>query len=87
MPSGSHPEIDESNPLNDDTTQLYIGILQWAVELGCIALEKSAGTMARFSVMPRGTHMAMVLKIFAYCKKHITPKIVFDHYKKDFDNI
>ena len=85
--SNAHPEIDKSKVLRDDDIQLYqsyIGILRWAVELGRIDLCKVAGTLARFSAMPREGHLTAVLRTFAYCKKHISSRIVFDHFKKDF---
>ncbi|MGH7974100.1 MAG: hypothetical protein ACREBR_01140, partial [bacterium] len=39
LPTSYHPELDTSPQLDDDTALLYmsyIGILQWAVELGRI---------------------------------------------------
>ncbi len=46
-----HPELDISPLLSDDDTLLftsYIGILQWAVELGQIDLTQSVSLMSRF---------------------------------------
>jgi hypothetical protein len=76
--------------LDDDDTQLYesyIGVLRWAVELGRIDLAHSAGVMARFSAAPREGHMQLVLRILAYCKKHIESKVVFDPFVKNFDRM
>lgn len=86
----SHPELDTSKFLDDENTQLYqsyIGVLRWAVELGRIDLAHSAGVMARFSAAPRHGHMVEVLRILAYCKKHIESKLVFDPSERNFDNI
>ena len=85
---GYHPELDQSEHLSDEDRQLYqsyIGILRWAVELGRIDLAHSAGVVARFSVAPREGHIYTVIKILAYCKKHIGSRIVFDPVPKDFD--
>jgi hypothetical protein len=90
LPSGIHPELDDSPFLDDDDTQLYqsyVGVLRWAVELGRIDIAHSAGVMARFSAAPRQGHMYYVLRILAYCKKHIESKIVFDPLEKDFSDV
>ena len=87
---GYHPELDQTEYLNEEDRQLYqsyIGILRWAVELGRIDLCHSAGVMARFSAAPRQGHLYTVLKILGYCKKHIGSRIVFDPVMKDFDDI
>ena len=90
LPTGYHPELDTSKILDEDSTQLYqsyVGIIRWAVEIGRIDICMSAGTMARFSSMPRQGHMFHVLRILAYCKKHLESKIVFDTEEKDFSDI
>jgi hypothetical protein len=90
IPAGSHPELDTSKFLEDDDVQLYqsyIGILRWAVELGRIDLAHVAGTMARFSASPRQGHLYTVLQVFAYCKKHLCSKVVFDSMKRDFSSV
>jgi hypothetical protein len=46
-----------------------------------------AGAMARFSAAPRQGHLWIVLRIFAYCKKHDESKILFDPEEKDFDEV
>jgi hypothetical protein len=43
--AGSHPELDTTQFFKDDNVQLYqsyIGILRWAVEVGCIDLSHVA---------------------------------------------
>jgi hypothetical protein len=90
LPAGIHPELDDSPILDDNDTQLYqsyVGVLRWAVELGRIDIAHSAGVMARFSAAPRYGHMYYVLRILAYCKKHIESKIVFDPLEKDFTDM
>jgi hypothetical protein len=88
--AGSHPELDSTQFLKDDDVQLYqsyIGVLRWAVELGRVDIAHVAGAMARFSAAPRQGHLWIVLRIFAYCKKHDESKIVFDPLVKDFDKV
>ncbi len=41
--------------------------------------------MARFAAAPREGHMTEVLRIFAYTKKHIESKLVFDPMARNFD--
>ncbi len=74
-------ELDISPLLNDDDAQLfasYIGILQWAVELGQIDLTQAVLLMARFHNAPCKGHMEAVLCIFSYIKGHLNSKVVFD---------
>ena len=90
VPTNYHPELDQTAMLDDDDKQLYqsyIGILRWAVELGRIDIAHSAGVMARFSAAPREHHLYIVLRIMAYCKKHIESKIIFEPTPPDFNDI
>jgi hypothetical protein len=57
------------------------------VELGRVDLAHVAGMMARFSAGPRQGHLYDVLRIFAYCKKHLESKVVFDPVQKDFEEL
>ena len=89
-PTGFHPEMDDTPPLDDEHVQLYqsyIGIIRWAVELGRIDLAHVAGVMARFSAAPREGHLAALVRVFAYIKKHTESKIVFDPTPIDFNDI
>ena len=85
-----HPELDISPLLSDDDAQLfasYIGILQWAVELGRIDLTQSVSLMSRFRTAPREGHMAAVLHIFGYIKSHLNSKIVLDPAYRKWSHI
>lgn len=89
-PTNFHPEIDDTPILGDDDIQLYqsyIGILRWAVELGRIDLGHVAGVMARFSACPREGHLVALICVFAYCKKHLESKLVFDPHRVDYSDI
>jgi hypothetical protein len=86
---GSHPEMDVTKFLRDNVVQLYqryIGITRWAVELDRIDLAHAAGAMDRNLAAPLEGHMFVVLRMFAYCKKHMDSKLVFDSLKRDFDD-
>jgi hypothetical protein len=84
---GSHPEMHVTKFLGDDDVQLYqsyIGIIRWAVELGRIDLAHAAGAMASFLAAPREGLMFVVFRMFAYFKKPMESKLVFDPLKRDF---
>ena len=54
-----HPELDESEFLNDDDHTYYqslIGVLQWLSELGRIDITFATSSMAKFSASPRTNH-------------------------------
>jgi len=85
-----HPEIDTSNFLDEDATNLYqsyVGILRWAVEISRIDLAHSAATMAKFMASPREGHLVGLLKIFAYLKLHMNSKIVIDPFERLWDDL
>jgi hypothetical protein len=87
---GSHLELDDTQFLEDDDVQLYqsyIGILRWAVELRQVDLAHVAGAMVKFSAAPRKGHLWIVLRIFAYCKKHNESKILFDPVINDMEHV
>jgi len=84
-----HPEIDESDFLDEDGTRLYqsyIGIIRWAVELGRIDLAHTASTMAKFLAAPREGHLTALIRVFAYIRKHPKSKIVIDPYERDWSD-
>ena len=89
-PTDFHPELDQSDLLDEDNLwlyQSYIEILRWATELGRVELTHSAAIMPKFGATPREGHLRALLRIFAYCKKHIASMIVFDSTPKDFGGL
>jgi hypothetical protein len=55
LPPDYHPKVDTSPLLDDYGTSLYasyIGILQWATDLGCIDLAHSVSLMSHFRTAP-----------------------------------
>jgi hypothetical protein len=90
LPPGYHPELDTSPFLYTDGCELYqsyIGTLRWAVELGRIDLCFPVALMSRFTVAPRKDHFEKVLGMFAYIKKHLNSRIVFDPRSRDWSHI
>lgn len=90
LENGYHPEICESQFLNDDDANYYqslIGVLQWIVELGRIDIAYSVSTMSRFIAMPREAHLRNVLRIFAYLKSHIRSRLVMDYVQRKWGGI
>jgi hypothetical protein len=89
-PPDYHPELDQSPFLNDDDTKLYqsyIGIMLWAVEIGCIDLACTASTMAKFMAAPCEGHLMAVVRAFAYAKRYHTSKLVFDPIPRNWSSI
>jgi hypothetical protein len=78
---GYRPELDVSQVLNDEETNYYqnlIGILHWAIELGCVDIHVHVAMMSRYLMQPRRGHMQEVFHIFAYLKSHKRSTMVFD---------
>ena len=80
-PEKYRPEIDISDELDDvlaNRYQQYIGILRWAIELGRIDIHVEVAKLSSFTMNPRIGHLEAVYSIFAYIKKHLRSKLVFD---------
>mmetsp|Transcript_18822 Transcript_18822/g.26690 ORF Transcript_18822/g.26690 Transcript_18822/m.26690 type:complete len:441 (+) Transcript_18822:2780-4102(+) len=90
LPKDYHPELDTSEFLDDENIEVYqsyMGILRWGVELGRIDLAQSCSLMARYSNAPRRDHLDKVLGIFAYVKKHLQSRLVFDYRARNWSKI
>ena len=90
LPKDYHPELDNSTFLDDEHIEMYqsyIGVLRWAVELGRIDLSHAASLMARFAAAPRTDHLTHLLGVFAYVKKHLQSRLVFDYRTRDWSKI
>ena len=84
------PELDGMRELDDKTYTFYlnfIGILQWTVELGRIDIAYATATLSRYSANPRDGHYEALLRVFAYLKKHLSSKIVFDACPRDWSRV
>jgi hypothetical protein len=69
---GDHPELDDSELLDDDWTQKYqslVGALQWAVSIGRIDITTAVMTMSSFRAAPRQGHLDRIKRIYGYLAK------------------
>jgi hypothetical protein len=66
--------------------QSYVGILQWAIELGCIDVAHAGSTMVKFMAAPCQGHLVALVRTFAYLKQHLRSNIVFDPTYKDWSH-
>jgi len=81
LEAGYHPELDDSELLDDDDTTRYrmlTGSLNWAVTIGRVDVMFAATTMARYNHAPRSGHMKVMLRVFGYLKYHIKGTIRID---------
>ena len=81
MASGDHPEMDESEPLDDEKHrkfQMLIGILNWIVTIGRLDVAFATMSLSRFSACPRMGHLDRALKVFGYLKKRPNRRICVD---------
>jgi hypothetical protein len=88
IPTNYHPEVDESDLLDDNEANYYqslMGILQWVVELGRIDVAYEVQLMASFSCAPRKGHLEALYGVFKYLKKYIKFKLVMDHRLRDME--
>jgi hypothetical protein len=69
---GDHPELDETNILDDDGIKKYqslIGALQWVITIGRFDVNTSVMTLSGFRAAPRVGHMDRVKRIYGYLSK------------------
>jgi hypothetical protein len=72
LEKGDHPEIDQSEELDNDGIKKYqtmIGCLQWAVSLGRFDIQTATMTMSCFRAAPRLGHLTRLKRIYGYLKK------------------
>lgn len=56
----------------------FIGILHWAMELGCINIHLPISLLAQYLAPPRLGHLYQIYHIFAYIKAHLHLRIILD---------
>ena len=69
---GDHPELDDSELLDDKGIEEYqslIGSLQWLISIGRFDIMCAVMTMSSFRAAPRKGHLDRVKKIFGYISK------------------
>jgi hypothetical protein len=70
---GDHPELDDSELLDMEQTQLYqslIGQMQWIIQLGRMDITTHVMTLSRFRAAPREGHLKRVHRIYGWLRKH-----------------
>ena len=81
-------EVDLTYEVNGQLSNRYqnlIGILQYPVELGRFYIHFEVAKLFSFKCNPKKGHMEAVYNIFSYRRKHVNPKIVFDHQRPQYD--
>jgi hypothetical protein len=82
-------ELDILSPLGPDQANYYmslIGVLQWAIALGCIDVYVDVSMLSSHLALPQIGHLQQVFHIFAYLKAHEQSNVVFDPNKVDWDD-
>ena len=59
--------------------QNMIGVLRWCVELGRLDINMEVALLSSYSAAPREGHLQAAYHIFAYLRKHLHSRNVFDH--------
>lgn len=69
---GDHPELDDSELLDEAGIFLYqslIGSLQWVVSIGRFDVHTGVMTLSRFRAAPRKGHLERVKRVYGYLSK------------------
>jgi Reverse transcriptase (RNA-dependent DNA polymerase) len=72
LEKGDHPEIDDSELLDEDGVRDYqslIGVLQWLVSIVRFDIHTAVMTLSSFRAAPRQGHLERVKRIFGYVSK------------------
>ena len=78
---GDHPELDDTELLNDDEHrkfQMLIGMLVWIVTIGRFDVAFATSSLSRFTACPRKGHLERVLRVFGYLAKRPNRRIIID---------
>ena len=90
LDAGDHPELDETDFLDEDETRKYqmlIGSAQWAITLGRYDIQQATNLLARFATMPREGHLERALRLFGYLKHYSRAKLYMDPQNMDLTGI
>ena len=80
LPKGDHPELDHSEFLGEEETEIYqslIGSMQWAVSIGRFDIQVAVMTLSSFRAQPRRGHLERAKRVYQYL-------VNFKHYKLRF---
>ena len=90
MECGDHPELDETDILDNEQIPVYqmlIGCAQWAITLGRFDIQYATMILSRYSIQPREGHLKRVLRIFGYLKHHLKARILIDLDEPNYDGV
>ena len=85
-----HPELDESELLDDEGIQQYqslIGCLQWSISLGRFDISVAVASMSSYRAAPRRGHLDRVKRICGYLYKMKDAKLRFRTHAPDYSDI
>ena len=87
MSKGLHPELDNSELLNEAGHRCYqqlIGSAQWLCGIGRADIQFSVTSLNRFSAAPRASQLAYCIRMFSFLKEFPEREIVIDHRDHEF---
>ena len=90
LEKNDHPELDDSELLDDDGIKIYqtlIRVLQWTISLGRFDGSVAVMSMSSFRVAPRKGHLDRVRRICGYMYKFKEGCIRFRTGKPDYSDL
>ena len=72
LPSGDHPELDDSPLLDDPGISIHlslIGQLGWLINCGSIHVMQAVVALSSFRAAPRQGHLARVKRVYRFLAK------------------
>ena len=90
LEKGDHPELDDSELLDDEDTKKYqsmIGSLQWAVTIGRLDIMPAVVTLSSFRVAPRNGHLERAKRVFGYLARMKTAAIRIRTEEPDYSDL
>ena len=90
LEKGDHPELDDTDLLNNEGVQRYqslIGSLQWAVSIGRIDVTTAVMSLSSFRAVPRKGHLERAKRIVGYLRKMKHGVIRFRTALPDYSDI
>ena len=90
LEKGDHPELDNSEELDEEGITQYqsmMGALQWSVSLGRFDILAAVMTLSRFRIAPRQGHLDRLKRIYGYLKRFSNGDIRFRTGLPDYDEL
>jgi len=90
LEKGDHPEINESEFLDDNGTQMYqslVGALQWSISIGQFNIATAAMMMSSFRAQPSLGHLEHVKQICGYLYKRKDAAICIRIGEPDYSDL